>query len=232
MASEVVTVAQLVVTVWPAGFVDLGLGDFVTVPSRSGANFRVTATYFYNGRGCGVVAKASNGTISGNSINKMLYPAIQLGPSFEAKEGAFVSNTTVCACCYPRMSLEMQHTIPVIDIDNEGTGNDHHNKAYVRRVFDVGSHFAEAHVWVQVVNNNINTLSQGILLGSNFMLDLPYAYGNNINNIFNKNQVTNCQISPVTLESALTVDMATNTFTDIMCNVFGELQPPLHYHIL
>ena len=97
LAPEDGKAAQLTVTVWPAGFVDLGLGDFITVPSRSGANFRVTSTYFYNGRGCGVVAKASNGTISGNSINKMLYPAIQLGPSFEAKEGAFVSNTTVRA---------------------------------------------------------------------------------------------------------------------------------------
>ncbi len=80
---------------------------------------------------------------------------------------------------------------------------------------------------MQVINNNINTLSQGILLGSNLNLDLPYAYGNNVNNTFNNNQITNCQISPLTLESALTVNMATNTFTDIMCNVFGELRPPL-----
>ena len=87
--------AQMVVTVFPPGFASLDVGAFITVPSRSGANFRVTSTYFYNGRGCGVTAKASNGTITGNSINKMLYPAIQLGPSFEAKEGAFVSNTTV-----------------------------------------------------------------------------------------------------------------------------------------
>lgn len=99
MCSSAVTdgsmTAQLVVTVFPPGFASLGLGAFITVPSRSGANFRVTSSYFYNGRGCGVIAKASNGTISGNSINKMLYPAIQLGPSFEAKEGAFVSNATV-----------------------------------------------------------------------------------------------------------------------------------------
>lgn len=78
---------------------------------------------------------------------------------------------------------------------------------------------------MQVTNNNINTLSQGILLGSNFFLDLPYAYGDNVNNTFTNNQVTNCQISPLTLESALTVKMASNTFTDVMCNVFGELHP-------
>ena len=79
---------------------------------------------------------------------------------------------------------------------------------------------------MQVTNNNINTLSQGILLGSNFFLDLPYAYGNNVNNTFSNNQITNCQISPLTLESALTVSMAGNTFTDVMCNVFGELLHP------
>ena len=81
------------------------------------------------------------------------------------------------------------------------------------------------HVCMQVINNNINTLSQGILLGSNFALDLPYAYGNNINNTFTNNQVTGCQISPLTLESALTVNMANNAFTDVLCNSFGELAP-------
>ena len=86
---------QVVVTVWPPGFASLGTGGFITVPSRDGDYYRVTNNYFYNGRGCGVISKASNGAISGNSINKMLYPAIELSPNFEAKEGSFVSNTTV-----------------------------------------------------------------------------------------------------------------------------------------
>ena len=86
---------QLVVTVWPPGFADLTVGSFITVPSRDGDFYRLTSNYIYNGRGCGVISKASNGVISGNSINKMLYPAIELSPSFQAKEGSFVSNTAV-----------------------------------------------------------------------------------------------------------------------------------------
>lgn len=86
---------QVLVTVWPPGFSAIGLGDFITVPSRDGDFYRVTGNYIYNGRGCGVISKASNGVISENSINKMLYPAIELGPNFQAKEGSFVSNTTV-----------------------------------------------------------------------------------------------------------------------------------------
>ena len=82
-------------TVWPPGFADLSVGSFITVPSRDGDYYRLTSNYIYNGRGCGVISKASNGVISGNSINKMLYPAIELSPSFQAKEGSFVSNTTV-----------------------------------------------------------------------------------------------------------------------------------------
>ena len=81
----------------------------------------------------------------------------------------------------------------------------------------------QLHACMQVINNNINTLSQGILLGSNFALDLPYAYGDNINNTITNNQITGCQISPMTLESALTVNMANNVLTDVLCNVFGEL---------
>ena len=107
--AEVMRDAQVIVTVWPPGFSALGLGAFITVPSRSGANFRVTSTYIYNGRGCGVIAKASNGTISGNSINKMLYPAIELSPNFEAKEGAFVSNSTVCNLAPMADGLGLQH---------------------------------------------------------------------------------------------------------------------------
>ena len=87
--------AQIIVTVWPPGFADLAVGSFITVPSRDGDYYRLTSNYIYNGRGCGVISKASNGVISGNSINKMLYPAIELSPSFQAKEGSFVSNTTV-----------------------------------------------------------------------------------------------------------------------------------------
>ena len=88
---------------WPWGFSNggssIGLGDFITVPSRDGDYYRVTNNYFYNGRGCGVIAKASNGVVSGNSINKMLYPAIELSPNFAAKEGGFTSNNTVCPPC-------------------------------------------------------------------------------------------------------------------------------------
>ena len=80
-----------------------------------------------------------------------------------------------------------------------------------------------------MINNYINTLSQGILLGwGNYALDLPYAYGNNINNTFSNNQIIGSQISPVTLTSALTVTVAGNSFLDVMCNVFGA--PPLVQH--
>ena len=69
----------------------------------------------------------------------------------------------------------------------------------------------------------INTLSQGILLGwGDYFLDLPFVYGNNINNTFSNNQITGAQISPLTLTSALTVNVANNAFTDVMCNNFGE----------
>ena len=90
--------AQVIVSVWPPGFAGLTQGSFITVPSRDGDYYRVTNNYIYNGRGCGIISKASNGVISGNSINKMLYPAIELSPNFEAKEGSFVSNTTVGSC--------------------------------------------------------------------------------------------------------------------------------------
>ena len=82
---------------------------------------------------------------------------------------------------------------------------------------------------MQVINNYINTLSQGILLGwGNYALDLPYAYGNNINNTFSNNQIIGTQISPLTLTSALTVTVAGNSFLDVMCNVFGVF--PLLQH--
>ena len=97
---------------WPWGFSNggstIGLGDFITVPSRDGDYYRVTNNYFYNGRGCGVVAKASNGVVSGNSINKMLYPAIELSPNFAAKEGGFTSNNTVCFPCITTSCLPSQ----------------------------------------------------------------------------------------------------------------------------
>ena len=76
---------------------------------------------------------------------------------------------------------------------------------------------------VQVSNNVINTLSQGILLGwGNYALDLPYVYGNNINNSFTNNQITGSQISPLTLTSALTASVVNLAMTDVMCGVFGD----------
>ena len=76
---------------------------------------------------------------------------------------------------------------------------------------------------VQVANNVINTLSQGILLGwGNYALDLPYVYGNNINNSFTNNQITGSQISPLTLTSALTASVVNLAMTDVMCGVFGD----------
>ena len=110
MSARVFCRVQLVVTVWPPGFADLSVGSFITVPSRDGDYYRLTSNYIYNGRGCGVISKASNGVISGNSINKMLYPAIELSPSFQAKEGSFVSNTTVGPG--PITMLIMQHACP------------------------------------------------------------------------------------------------------------------------
>ena len=75
---------------------------------------------------------------------------------------------------------------------------------------------------MQVSNNVINTLSQGILLGwGNYALDLPYVYGNNINNSFT-NQITGSQISPLTLTSALTASVVNLAMTDVMCGVFGD----------
>ena len=103
---------QIMVTVWPPGFADLTVGSFITVPSRDGDYYRLTSNYIYNGRGCGVISKASNGVISGNSINKMLYPAIELSPNFQAKEGSFVSNTTVGPG--PITMLMMQYTCLLI----------------------------------------------------------------------------------------------------------------------
>ena len=74
-----------------------------------------------------------------------------------------------------------------------------------------------------MTNNKINTLSQGLLLGwGNYALQLPYIYGDNINNTFANNQITGSQISPLTLSSALGVNVANNAFTDVMCGVFGD----------
>ena len=77
--------------------------------------------------------------------------------------------------------------------------------------------------FVQVSNNVINTLSQGILLGwGNYALDLPYVYGNNINNSFINNQITGSQISPLTLTSALTASVVNLAMIDVMCGMFGD----------
>ncbi len=56
---------------------------------------RVTNNYISNCRGHGVVTRASGGTISGNTIVGVTYGAIELAPTFNAVEGAFIKDTVV-----------------------------------------------------------------------------------------------------------------------------------------
>lgn len=56
---------------------------------------RVTNNYISNCRGHGIILRASGGTVSGNTIVGVTYGAIELAPTFNAVEGAFVKNTVV-----------------------------------------------------------------------------------------------------------------------------------------
>ncbi|BDA44754.1 hypothetical protein COCOBI_06-2320 [Coccomyxa sp. Obi] len=83
------------VTSWPSGFAGMPFNSFITVPSRNGMNYKVTNNYISNNRGHGVVTRASGGTVSGNTIVGNSYGAIELAPTFNAVEGAFIKDTVV-----------------------------------------------------------------------------------------------------------------------------------------
>ncbi len=89
-------------TSWPSAFTGAPVGSFVTIPSANGKGFSVTGNFIKNGRGRGVVSRASSGLIANNRIEYMTYVGIHLSPGFDSHEGAFIKDVVVSHPAVPK----------------------------------------------------------------------------------------------------------------------------------
>ncbi len=86
---------------------DAGLGCFADNAVRNGNNYQITNNVIYNCRGRGAVLRGAYGTLAGNSIGQMCFPAVMIAPEFGSREAGFPENTVV------RISHALQPTVGV-----------------------------------------------------------------------------------------------------------------------
>ncbi len=77
-------------TVWQPGFVGMPAGSFVSPTSRVGNNYAITNCYIFNGRGRGLIVRASQSLIQGNTIIHMTDTSIHMAPGLDfSREAGF-----------------------------------------------------------------------------------------------------------------------------------------------
>lgn len=69
---------QLTLDSWPAGFANLGFDTMIASPGHVGAGFQLRENVIVNNRGRGMLIKAGDGVIDGNTIVRPTFWPIQV----------------------------------------------------------------------------------------------------------------------------------------------------------